>query len=92
MFCAGANTRQLEPEIREIASELLIAVIAERECDLVPTVAVPMPALVLCTLLGLPPEDWSFLKRWATEVIEAGRAGEPDRHVRANDASYSSCP
>lgn len=54
-----------------------------------PTVAVPMPALVLCALLGLPSEDWTFLKRWTTEVIEAGRAGEPERHARANDAIYS---
>jgi cytochrome P450 len=87
-YFSPERTRQLEPRIREVAAELIDDAIAERECDLVPTVAVPMPALVLCALLGLPLEDWSFLKRWTTEVIEAGRAGEPERHARANDAMY----
>jgi cytochrome P450 len=88
-FFSVQRARELEPAIRQIAAELLDAAIGEREVDLVPTVAVPMPALVLCTLLGLPSEDWSFLKRWTTEVIEAGRAGEPDRHAHANDTLYS---
>lgn len=87
-YFSPERTRQLEPRIREIAAELIDAAIAEREVDLVPTIAMPMPALVLCALLGLPSEDWSFLKRWTTEVIDAGRAGEPDRHTRANDAMY----
>jgi cytochrome P450 len=87
-FCAE-RAWQLEPRVREIAAELIGTAIAERECDLVPTVAVPMPALVLCALLGLPSEDWSFLKRSTADVIEAGRAGDPGRHARANDAIYS---
>jgi cytochrome P450 len=88
-YFSAEQARRLEPRIREIAAQLIDAAIAERECDLVPTVAVPMPALVLCALLGLPSEDWSFLKRWTTEVIEAGRGGEPERHARANDAIYA---
>ncbi|MFZ0380673.1 MAG: cytochrome P450 [Solirubrobacteraceae bacterium] len=88
-YFSAEQARRLEPRIREIAAQLIDAAIAAQECDLVPTVAVPMPALVLCALLGLPSEDWSFLKRWTTEVIEAGRAGEPERHARANDAIYS---
>jgi cytochrome P450 len=88
-YFSAEQARQLEPRIREIAAQLIDAAIAEQECDLVPTVAVPMPALALCALLGLPPDDWTFLKRWTTEVIEAGRAGEPERHARANDAIYS---
>jgi cytochrome P450 len=83
------GARELEPRIREIAAELIDAAVAEGECDLVPAVALPMPALVLCALLGLPAGDWSFLKRATTEVIEAGRAGEAERHARANDAMYS---
>lgn len=88
-YFSAEQAWQLEPRIREIAAELIHTAIAERECDLVPTVAVPMPALVLCALLGLPSEDWSFLKRSTAEVIEAGRAGDPKRHARANDAIYS---
>lgn len=88
-YFSAEQARRLEPRIREISVQLIDAAIAERECDLLPTVAVPMPALVLCALLGLPSEDWSFLKRWTTEVIEAGRAGEPERHARANDEIYS---
>ena len=88
-YFSAEQARQLEPRIREIAAELIHTAIAERECDLVPTVAVPMPALVLCAVLGLPSEDWSFLKRSTAEVIEAGRAVDPERHARANDALYS---
>ncbi|HUA02443.1 MAG TPA: cytochrome P450 [Solirubrobacteraceae bacterium] len=88
-YFSPERARQLEPSIRRIAGDLIDAAVAERECDLVPAVALPMPALVLCEVLGLPAEDWSFLKRWTTEVIEAGRAGASERHARANDAMYS---
>ena len=88
-YFSPERTGQLEPKIREIAIELLDAAIAERACDMVPAVAVPMPALVLCALLGLPAEDWSVLKHWTTEVIEAGRAGDSERHEQANDAMYA---
>lgn len=88
-YFSAEQARQLEPRIREIAAELIHTAIAELECDLVPTVAVPMPALVLCAVLGLPSEDWSFLKRSTAEVIEAGRAVDPERHARANDAIYA---
>ena len=84
-YFSPERTRLLKPKIRDIAIQLLDAAIAERECDMVPAVAVPMPALVLCALLGLPAEDWSFLKHWTTEVIEAGRAGDSERHGRANN-------
>ena len=76
-YFSAEQARQLEPRIREIAAELIHTAIAERECDLVPTVAVPMPALVLCAVLGLPSEDWSFLKRSTAEVIEAGARRRP---------------
>ncbi|HEX4012185.1 MAG TPA: cytochrome P450 [Solirubrobacteraceae bacterium] len=87
-YFSAQRARELEPEMRSIAAELIDAAVAAGECDLVPAVALPMPALVLCLLLGLPADDWSFLKRSTTEVIEAGRAGDVERHAHANDAMY----
>jgi cytochrome P450 len=75
-------------QIRAIAIELIESAIEKQDCDLVPVVALPMPALVLCAFLGLPGEDWTRLKHWTATVIDAARAGDRDAHTEANNALY----
>ncbi len=88
-YFLAQNVRQREGQIREIAGELIDAAITQHECDLVSTVALPMPALVLCAFLGLPPTDWTLLKQWTTAVIDAARAGDAAAHAAANDKLYA---
>ena len=61
-------TRSLEPLVRQRARDLLDA-LAAGPVDFVDAVAVPFPLLVICDLLGLPPEDWRRLWEWSEAVI-----------------------
>jgi len=58
----------LEPRIREIASELLDAAIPRGQMDLAAEFAVPLPMRVIAEMLGVPGSDWLVFKQW-TDVI-----------------------
>ena len=55
----------LRGRVIEIAQELLDAVRARGEMDLVRDFAFPLPARVIGELLGVPADDWNVLQRWA---------------------------
>jgi cytochrome P450 len=88
-YFSAQRVNESDARIRAIAAELVETAIAQGECDLVPVVALPMPALVLCVFLGLPTDDWSRLKSWSMAVIEAARSGDSGGHAAANDALYA---
>ena len=52
---------QLEPALRRVVDEQLAPLLAAGAGDAVTSVADPVPALALCYLLGLPPDDASRL-------------------------------
>lgn len=77
---------QLEPRIREIAAELLDPAVEAGACDLVDTLAYPLPVIVISEILGVPAEDRDKFKVWSDEVVASlgtgvGGAGE-GREVR----------
>lgn len=59
----------LRPVVRSIA-ERLADKIAEGsdECEFVEAFAEPLPALVMCEMLGVPAEDYDQFHRWANEI------------------------
>jgi cytochrome P450 len=59
----------LRPVVRSIA-ERLANEIADRgdECEFVEAFAEPLPALVMCEMLGVPAEDYDQFHRWANEI------------------------
>jgi cytochrome P450 len=63
--------RALEPRVRELAREVLDAVSDGRVVDLVETIAVPLPVLVIAELLGIPEEHRGDFRRWSDASIEA---------------------
>jgi cytochrome P450 len=63
--------RELEPRIREIASELLDKVKGKNEFDVMADLANPLPVMVISELLGVPPSEYLQFKRWSDKVIEA---------------------
>lgn len=60
---------QLEPRLRQIAGELLDAVIDKGECDLVDTLTYPLPVIAIAEILGVEPEKRESFKRWSDEVV-----------------------
>ena len=78
--------RQLEPRVQAIADELLDAVAAQGEMDLVADFAFHLPTIVISELLGVPAEARDKFRVWANAAVmpamdEASMA-ESMRHLQ----------
>jgi pimeloyl-[acyl-carrier protein] synthase len=58
----------LRPRIHEIVDELLRALGEQESPDLVRDFTFPLPAAVLCDVLGLPPSDTERFKAWSDDI------------------------
>lgn len=91
--------RALEPIIRATAASLLDAFESEhrseREGDLVAGLSFPLPATIIFSLLGFPPEDTEVLKSWCANRMSFswGRPSADEQTKIANDmiAYWSYC-
>jgi cytochrome P450 len=54
--------------IQSITDDLLDAVSEHGEMDVIADVANPLPAMVICAMLGLPEEDLSTLIGWSNDI------------------------
>ncbi|MFF8956544.1 cytochrome P450 [Streptomyces sp. NPDC014894] len=59
----------LRPRVREIADELIDAMLAAGRTDLVEAFAMPLPMAVICELLGVPAADRERFRLWSGEVV-----------------------
>ncbi len=66
---------QLEPRIREIAGDLLDAVMPAGRIDLVNDLSYPLPVIVIAEILGVPAADRANFKRWSSEIVASLGAG-----------------
>ncbi|MDO8431489.1 MAG: cytochrome P450 [Candidatus Binatus sp.] len=71
--------RELEPHIRQIASDLLDQAEARGEFDLMADFANVLPVKVIAHMLGVPPELNATFKKWSDILIEGGNnvPGQP---------------
>src|SRR5690348_4216299 len=58
----------LRPHIQQVANRLLDAAIAAGEMDLIRDFAYPLPAIVICEMLGIPPERRDEFRRWSDDA------------------------
>ena len=71
-----------EPRVVEIADRLLDALGSE-PVDLVRAYAFPLPVIVICEMLGVPPEDQPIFHEWANGMIDrSGPRGGVGRSVK----------
>ncbi len=68
---------RLRPRIRDLARQIVDAVIDRGECDFVTDVAGEMPSFVIADLLGLPLDDGRRLYE-LTEAIHAAPESQPE--------------
>lgn len=73
--------------IQTLVDELLDSFVDEGRTHLVEHFAYPLPAIVIATMLGAPPEDRDVFREWSDELalvaFGAGGDARPDRHERA---------
>jgi cytochrome P450 len=65
---SSRRVAQLEPDIRNIANELVDGFVNDQRVDLVSQFAVPFPLTVIAGWLGLPRADLPKLKRWSDDA------------------------
>jgi cytochrome P450 len=64
--------RELEPGIREIATQLIDKAVSKGEFEAMRDLANPLPVMVISQMLGVPAADYEKFKHWSDEVISAG--------------------
>jgi cytochrome P450 len=64
-----ARMRALRPWVQQLTGELLDSMAAgDQPCDLIQAVAVPLPVLVICELLGVPASDRDRFRAWTRDA------------------------
>lgn len=58
----------LRPRIQVLVDELLDAVVERGEMDVLADLAYPLPTVVICEMLGVPPEDRERFKAWSADA------------------------
>lgn len=58
----------LRPRIQALVDELLDAVVEKGEMDVLADLAYPLPTVVICEMLGVPPEDREKFKAWSADA------------------------
>lgn len=62
------TVEKLRPRIQQIADELVNAVLANGELEIMRDLASPLPVIVISELLGFPQEDRDRIKRWSDDL------------------------
>jgi len=73
--------RRHETEIRAVVRELVDAVANKGECEVVESLAAPLPAKVINRWLGFPPEMWQKCKWWSEVTMLAGGQHQEDGSI-----------
>ncbi|MFG2653502.1 cytochrome P450 [Streptomyces sp. NPDC048436] len=71
-FTTGAVAK-MRPFIARVTDELLYQWPAGEQVDFVADLAVPLPVIVICELLGVPEADQVEVRRWSAELFAAGK-------------------
>ncbi|AWN25031.1 cytochrome P450 [Streptomyces sp. NEAU-S7GS2] len=70
-FTTGAVT-ELRPFIARVTNKLLDQWPVDEQVDVVASLAVPLPVIVICELLGVPASDRPDVQRWSGELFASG--------------------
>ncbi|GAA1642655.1 cytochrome P450 family protein [Nocardia ninae] len=87
VFTARAVER-LRPRIIEIADELIAAVAAKDEIDLLAEFAYPLPLTVICELLGVATDDRDDFRQWSYAITGTTGNYRNFRAAAAKMAAY----
>jgi cytochrome P450 len=82
---------RLRGRVQQIVDERLDAVVARGDgrMDVVSELAYPLPVIIICELLGVPPEDHATFSAWSSELaasIDPDPLITPDQQERINAA------
>ncbi|MFN4295032.1 MAG: cytochrome P450, partial [Thermoflexales bacterium] len=83
----------LRPRIQALCDQLIDAMLAQGEVDLLPAYATPIPVVTIANMLGVPVEMSDHLLNWSHAMVamyELGRTAEQERRaVQATQEFYA---
>jgi cytochrome P450 len=68
----------LAPRIRRVAGELVGAIPVTGEVDLIETLALPLPVIVIAELLGVPIHDRTQFREWVEQMLRGSSVSSHD--------------
>lgn len=71
----------MRPSVERACDELIDAALKKGECDFIEEIAFPLPASVICNLLGVPESYMDPLRGWARNVTFALASAHPPREL-----------
>ncbi|MGQ0696632.1 MAG: cytochrome P450 [Panacagrimonas sp.] len=74
----------MRPSVDRACDELIAAALKKGECDFIEEIAFPLPASVICNLLGVPEEYMDPLRGWARDMTTALASAHPTRELLLN--------
>ncbi len=77
----------LRPRIEELVDSLLDEVDVRKPCDLIEKFCGPLPATVICEMLGIPVEERDEFRVMTERVMHFSTAGGPNLKNHAEDAT-----
>jgi cholest-4-en-3-one 26-monooxygenase len=69
------RVRAIAADIRATCDELIDAFSERGQCDLRHDLAAPLPLIVICDMLGVPPEDRDAMLRWSDALLGSLNGG-----------------
>ena len=78
--------RALAPSIEALVGELLAPALERGSMEVIKDVAYPLPATVICELLGIPAADRDLNRKWAAAVAATMDLVSSDAQVQAAEA------
>jgi cytochrome P450 family 142 subfamily A polypeptide 1 len=78
--------RSHEDHVRQVVTEILDEVTPLGECEAIEAIASRLPAMMICELLGYPPELWERVRHWSEQVMYLAGQTEPEGPPHTPDA------
>ncbi|MFE7134735.1 cytochrome P450 [Streptomyces sp. NPDC057638] len=79
----------LRPHVRDVVDRLLDECPTREPVDLLSAFAFPLPIIVICELLGVPPEERAQVQAWSTTVAHTGFGKEAkEAQARAEESLH----
>lgn len=76
---APRRIEALRPRVAQIVDTLLDKVVAQGRAELMHDVAIPLPMMVICELLGIPESDHDEVLGWTQVIRTSGSSGNPEQ-------------
>lgn len=84
------SVKQHEAHVRAVVTELIDAVAPTGRCEVIADLAAPLPARIICELLGLGPELAGKCREWSeVTMLEGGQYSADGTERTASDATVT---